>query len=90
MKEIKSFFPNEINDLRTRNFIPSFKTPTRITKTKLDFYQSENQLLKDETMAKQQAIEKILYQNNELLKLGQYYNKNILSKKPSLARLKKK
>ena len=28
-------------------------------------------------MAKEQTIETILYQNNELLKLGQYYNKNI-------------
>ena len=46
-------------------------------KTKLDFYQRENQLLKDETMAKQRTIETILYQNNELLKLDQYYNKNI-------------
>ena len=31
-------------------------------KSKLDFYQRENQLLKDETMAKQQTIETILYQ----------------------------
>ena len=46
-------------------------------KTKLDFYQRENQLLKDETMAKQRTIETILYQNNELLKLNQYYNKDI-------------
>ena len=28
-------------------------------------------------MAKQPTIEMILYQNNELLKLNQYYNKNI-------------
>ena len=28
-------------------------------------------------MAKQQATETILYQNHELLKLDQYYNKNI-------------
>ena len=28
-------------------------------------------------MAKQRTIETILYQNNELLKLDQYYNKNI-------------
>ena len=46
-------------------------------KTKLDFYQRENQLLKDETMAKKRAIETILYQNKELLKLDHYYNKNI-------------
>ena len=60
-------------------------------KTKLDLYQRENQLLKDEAMAKQRTIETILYQNNELLKLNQYYNKDIeLSKKTSLARLKKK
>ena len=60
-------------------------------KTKLDFYQRENQLLKDEAMAKQRTIETILYQNNELLKLNQYYNRDIeLSKKSSLARLKKK
>ena len=46
-------------------------------KTKLEFYQRENQLLKDETMTKQRTIETILHQNNELLKLHQYYNKNI-------------
>ena len=28
-------------------------------------------------MTKQRTIETILYQNNELLKLDQYYNKNI-------------
>ena len=28
-------------------------------------------------MAKQRTIETILYQNNELLKLNQYYKKNI-------------
>ena len=38
-------------------------------KTKLEFYQRENQLLKDETMTKQRKIETILHQNNELLKL---------------------
>ena len=60
-------------------------------KTKLDLYQRENQLLKDQAMAKQRTIETILYQNNELLKLNQYYNRDIeLSKKSSLARLKKK
>ena len=46
-------------------------------KTKLDFHQRENQLLKDETMAKQRTIETIHYQDNELLKLNQYYNKNL-------------
>ena len=46
-------------------------------KIKLDFYQRENQLLKDEAMAKQRTIETILYQNNELLKFDQHYNKNI-------------
>ena len=46
-------------------------------KTKLEFYQRENQLLKDEKMTKQRTIETILHQNNELLKLDQYYNKNI-------------
>ena len=46
-------------------------------KIKLDFYQRENQLLKDEAMAKQRTIETILYQNNELLKFNQHYNKNI-------------
>ena len=46
-------------------------------KTKLEFYQRENQLLKDEMMTKQRTIETILHQNNELLKLHQYYNKNI-------------
>ena len=46
-------------------------------KTKLNFYQRENQLLKDETLTKKRTIEMILHQNNELLKLHQYYNKNI-------------
>ena len=46
-------------------------------KTKLEFYQRENQLLKDEMMTKQRTIETILHQNNELLKLHQYNNKNI-------------
>ena len=46
-------------------------------KTKLEFYQRENQLLKEEMMTKQRTIETILHQNNELLKLHQYYNKNI-------------
>ena len=46
-------------------------------KTKLGFYQRENQLLKDETMAKQTTIETILHQNNELLKLDQHCNKNV-------------
>ena len=46
-------------------------------KTKLEFYQRENQLLKDETITKQRKIETILHQNNELLKLDKQYNKNI-------------
>ena len=46
-------------------------------KTNLEFYQRENQLLKDETITKQRKIETILHQNNELLKLDKYYNKNI-------------
>ena len=46
-------------------------------KITLDFYQRENQLLKDEMMAKQWTTETILYQNNELLKSDQYCNKNI-------------
>ena len=58
-------------------------------KTKLGFYQRKNQLLKDEKMTKQRTIETILYQNNELLKLDQFITR-MLSKKPSLVRLKKK
>ena len=46
-------------------------------KITLDFSQRENQLLKDEMMAKQWTTETILYQNNELLKSDQYCNKNI-------------
>ena len=42
---------------------------------KLDFYQGEKQLLKDEAIAKQRIIETVLYQNNEILNLDQYYNK---------------
>ena len=58
-------------------------------RTKLGFYHRKNQLLKDEKMIKQRTIETILYQNNELLKLDQFITR-MLSKKPSLVRLKKK
>ena len=97
MMAIKSFFMNEIYDLRQE--ISSLqlklqqeklnqsgynnicekdeKINTEDLKTKLDFYQRENQLLKDETMAKHWTIETIPYQNNDLLKLDHYYNKNI-------------
>ena len=97
MMAIKSFFINEIYDLRQE--IPSFQlklqqaklnqsennnvcrqdemTIIEDLKIKLDFYQRENQLLKDETIAKQRTIETVLYQSNEFLKLDQYYNKNI-------------
>ena len=94
---IKSFFMNEIYDLRQEISSLQLKRQQEKLnqsgsnnvcekdekiiiedlKTKLDFYQRENQLLKDEAMAKQPTIETILYQNNELLKLDQYYNKNI-------------
>ena len=97
MMAIKSFFMNEIYDLRQEisslqlklqqeklnqsgyNHIceKDEKIIIEDLKTKLDFYQRENQLLKDERMAKQRTIETILYQNNKLLKLDQYYNKNI-------------
>ena len=97
MMAIKSFFMNEIYDLRQEVSSLQLKLQQEKLnqsgcnnicekeeniiiedlKTKLDFYQRENQLLKDETMAKQRTIETILYQNNELLKLDQYYNKNI-------------
>ena len=97
MMAIKSFFMNEIYDLRQEISSLQLKLQQEKLnqsgynnmcekdeniiiedlKTKLDFYQRENQLLKDETMAKQRTIETILYQNNELLKLDQYYNKNI-------------
>ena len=43
----------------------------------MEFYQRENQLLKDETLTKRRMIETILHQNNELLELHQHYNKNI-------------
>ena len=46
-------------------------------KTKLEFYQKEDQLFQDETMAKQRTTETILYQNNEFLKFEQYYKNNI-------------
>ena len=46
-------------------------------KTKLEFYQKEDQLFKVETMAKQRTTETILYQNNEFLKFEQYYKNNI-------------
>ena len=94
MMAIKSFFMNEIYDLRLEisslqlklqqeKLIQSGynnicekneKIIIEDLKTKLYFYQRENQLY---TMAKQRTIETILYQNNELLKLDQYYNKNI-------------
>ena len=96
MMEIKSFFMNEIYELREEisslqlkfqqeKLIQSGnnnvcekdeKIIIKDLKTKLEFYQRENQLLRDETMAKQRKIETILYQNNELLKLDQYCNKN--------------
>ena len=96
MTAIKSFFMNEIYDVRQEISSLQLKLQQEKLnqsgynicekdekiiiedlKTKLDFYQRENQLLKDETMAKQRTIKKILYQNNELLKLDHYYNKNI-------------
>ena len=96
MMAIKSFFMNEIYDLRQEISSLQLKLQQEKLnqsgynicekdekiiiedlKTKLDFYQRENQLLKDETMAKQRTIKTILYQNNELLKLDHYYNKNI-------------
>ena len=97
MMTIKSFFMNEIYELRQE--ISSLQLELQQDKlnqsgnsnvcekaekiifenlkTKLEFYQRENQLLKDETMTKQRTIETILHKNNELLKLHQYYNKNI-------------
>ena len=100
MMAIKSFFMNEIYELRQEiqslqlklqqeklnqsgnNSVCEKDEKDKMIiiedlKTKLEFYQRENQLLKDETMTKQRTIETILHQNNELLKLHQYYNKNI-------------
>ena len=97
MMSIKSFFMDEIYDLRKEISSLQLKLQQdklnqsgynnicqkdekiiiEDLKTKLDFYQRENQLLKDEAMAKQWMIETILYQNNELLKFDQNYNKNI-------------
>ena len=97
MMAIKSFFMNEIYELRQEISSLQLKLQQEKLnqsgnnnvcekdekiifenlKTKLEFYQRENQLLKDETMTKQRTIETILHQNNELLKLHQYYNKNI-------------
>ena len=96
--EIKSFFMNEIYELRLEisslqlklqqeklnqsgnNKVCEKEDKNIIIedlKTKLEFYQRENYLLKDETMTKQRTIETILHHNIELLKLDQYFNKNI-------------
>ena len=97
MMAIKSFFMNEIYELRQEISSLQLKLQQEKLnqsgnnnvcekdekiiienlKTKLEFYQRENQLLKDETLTKQRMIETILHQNNELLELHQYYNKNI-------------
>ena len=98
MMEIKSFFINEIYELRLEISSLQLKLQqeklnqsgnnkvrkkvdenilTEDLKTKLEFYQRENYLLKDEMMTKQRTIEMILHHNIELLKLEQYFNKNI-------------
>ena len=97
MVAIKSFFMNEIYELRQEISSLQLKLQQEKLnqsgnnnvcgkvekiiienlKTKLEFYQRKNQLLKDKTIRKQRTIEKSFHQNNELLKLHQYYNKNI-------------
>ena len=87
MMAIKSFFMNEIYELRQEISSLQLKLQQEKVnqsgnngvcekgekiiiedlKTKLEFYHRENQLFKDETMAKQRTTETILHQNNELL-----------------------
>ena len=50
-------------------------------KDKLHSYQKENQLLREEIKNKQETIETILYQNNELLKFNHYFDQNKMEKK---------
>ena len=109
MMAIKSFFMNEIYELRQEisslqlklqqeklNQSGNFscekdeKIIIKNLKTKLEFYQRENQLLKDEMITKQSTIETILHQNNELLKLHQYYNKNIEEKEKKVKHAEEK
>ena len=97
MMAIKSFFMNEIYELRQEiSSLPLKLQQEKLNqsennnvcekdekiifenlKTRLEFYQRENQPLKEEMMTKQRTIETILHQNKKLLKLHQYYNKNI-------------
>ena len=83
MMAIKSFFMNEIYELRQEISSLQLKLQqeklnqsgnTKVCEKEDEniIYRRENQLLIDETMTKQGTIETILHQNNELLKLDQY------------------
>ena len=84
---IKSFFMKEIYELRQEISSLQLKLQqeklnqsgnTKVCEKEDEniIYRRENQLLIDETMTKQGTIETILHQNNELLKLDQYWARN--------------
>ena len=83
MMAIKSFFMNEIYELRQEISSLQLKLQqeklnqtgnTKVCEKEDEniIYRRENQLLIDETMTKQGKIETILHQNNELSKVDQY------------------
>ena len=75
MMALKAFLMNEIYDLqqeiekRDKNFSKNNRSIEEM-KSKLQCYERENQILKDENASKKNIIETILNQNNELIKLN--------------------
>ena len=75
MMALKAFLMNEIYDLRQeiekrdKNFSKNNRSIEEM-KSKLQCYERENQILKDENASKKNIIETILNQNNELIKLN--------------------
>ena len=77
MMALKVFLMNEIYDLRqeiqirgkSKNFSKNNR-PIKEMKSKLQWYERENQTLKDKFASKKNIIETILNQNNELIKLN--------------------
>ena len=75
MMALKAFLMNEIYDFRQviekrdKNFSKNNRSIEEM-KSKLQCYERENQILKDENASKKNIIETILNQNNELIKLN--------------------
>ena len=75
MMALKAFHMNEIYDLRQeiekrdKKFSKNNRSIEEM-KSKLQCYERENQILKDENASKKNIIETILNQNNELIKLN--------------------